>query len=335
MRVKAMAVMERGGPLVPYAYETAPLGPFDVLLEVRACGLCHSDIHMADDDWGITRFPLVPGHEVVGVVRERGREVTHLSEGDRVGVGWQRSSCLRCSDCLSGRENLCSDNRGLIVGGHGGFARHLVTDSRFCFPLPPDLPDEAAGPLLCGGVTVYSALRHAGMTSGQEVGVVGLGGLGHLAVQFASRLGNRVTVFTTSEDKVPFASSLGAFRTVVVREGERPRTERPLDLLLQTVPQDPGLALYLDLLGSDGTLVFVGVPLQPIPLPVGSLLSKRRRIMASPIGGRAEVSETLDVAHRFGVRPLVETYPLSEAEKAFQRLRENRVRYRAVLLPGG
>ncbi len=333
MRVKAMAVMERGGPLVPYAYETAPLGPHDVLLEVRACGICHSDLHMADDDWAITRFPLVPGHEVVGVVRERGREVAHLAVGDRVGVGWQRSSCLTCPDCLSGRENLCSENRGLIVGGHGGFASHLVADSRFCFPLPPGIPDEAAGPLLCGGVTVYSALRHAGMTSGQEVGVVGLGGLGHLAVQFAARLGNRVTAFTTSEDKASFAARLGAHRTVVVREGERPRAERPLDILLQTVPRDPGLAHFLDLLGSDGTLAFVGVPLEPIPLPVWALLSKRRRIMASPIGGRALVAETLDVADRFGVRPVVETYPLAEAQKAFDRLRENRVRYRAVLLP--
>jgi len=333
MQVKAMAVMERGGTLVPFAYEAPPLGPHDVLLEVRACGICHSDLHMADDDWGIARFPLVPGHEVVGVVRERGREVSHLSPGDRVGVGWQRSSCLHCPDCLSGRENLCAESRGLIVGSPGGFADLLVADSRFCFPLPPGLPDEAAGPLLCGGVTVYSALRHAGMTSGQEVGVVGLGGLGHLAVQFASRLGNRVTAFTTSEDKVPFASRLGASHTVVVREGEKPRTERPLDILIQTVPRDPGLADFLDLLGSDGTLTFVGVPLEPIPLPVGSLLSRRRRIMASPIGGRALVAETLDVADRFGIRPVVETYPLTEAQKAFDRLRENRVRYRAVLLP--
>lgn len=242
------------------------------------------------------------------------------------------SSCLQCTDCLKGNENLCDQNQGLIVNGYGGFADYLAVDSRFAFPIPAGIETEVAGPLLCGGVTVYSALRHAGMSSGQEIGVIGVGGLGHMAVQFASRLGNSVTVFTTSEDKAEFANKLGARHVVVVPPGQSPPAPtRQLDIIISTVPQSLDWAAYIEYLSSDGTFTLVGVPPDPLTIPLWGLLSKRRRLMASPIGGRAMIMEMLSVAERFGIKPIVETFPMEQANEAMQKVRDNKVRYRAVL----
>ncbi len=331
MEIRALAAPKAKAPLEPFAYRSPPLGPDDCLVRVLACGICHSDLHMIDDDWRISRYPLVPGHEVVGAVEEVGSAVSRLKPGDRVGVGWQRSACLGCRDCLTGSENLCDRSRSLIGDGHGGFADHVVVDARFAFPLPPGLPTETAGPLLCGGVTVYGALRHAGMGSGQEIGVVGVGGLGHLAVQFASRLGNRVTVFTTSEDKARAAERLGAREAVVTRDGKLPdRLARPLDILLVTAPAALDWNGYLGLLGTDGVACFVAAAAQA-KLRIDLLMAKRRRVMGSLIGGRAEIAETLELAERHDVAPVVEVFPLAEAAAALKKVRDNAVRYRAVL----
>jgi len=331
MRISAYAAADRGLPLAPWSYDTQPLQPHEVLVRVRACGICHSDLHMIDNDWQMTRYPLVPGHEVVGEVIEAGT-ASHLKSGLRVGVGWQRSACLHCEDCFKGDENLCNETTGVITHGHGGFAEFLVMDSRFCFPLPDDLATDLAGPLMCGGITVYSGLRHAGMSSAQRIGIIGVGGLGHLAVQFASKLGNTVTVFTTTDEKAQEAARLGAHEAVIVRHGEMSRTpRRPFDLILSTVPASIPCELYLNLLGSDGVLSFVGVPDEPLHIPLLPLLVKRRRVMASPIGGRAMMHEMLDVAARFGIQPVIETFPLSDVNNALAKLRKNRVRYRAVL----
>lgn len=333
MKIRAMAALRRGAELDSWSYDSPPLGPFDCLLKVTACGLCYSDIHMIDNDWAISRHPLVPGHEIVGKILELGDQATHLKLGDRVGVGWERTACLQCRDCLRGNENLCKDTSGLIVDGYGGFADHVVADSRFCFPLPGRIPSDVAGPLLCGGITVYAALRYAGMTSGQEIGVIGLGGLGHLAVQFAAKLGNRVTVFTASEDKTSTASRLGAAAPILIKE-RQPSTipDRPLNILLSTVPAHLPWDDYLELLDPDGTLTFVGVPSGPLTLSLDNLLLKRRRVMANPIAGRAMIQETLELAGRFSIAPVVETFALAEANLAIRRLRENRIRYRAVLM---
>jgi uncharacterized zinc-type alcohol dehydrogenase-like protein len=288
---------------------------------------------MIDNDWQISEYPLVPGHEVVGEVEEVGSQVAHIQPGDRVGVGWQRSSCLNCKDCLKGNENLCDDNKGVITHGYGGFADRMVMDSRFCFKVPQGIANEAVGPLMCGGVTVFSALIWAGMKSGQEIGVIGVGGLGHLAVQFASRLGNRVTVFTTSHDKAEFASSMGAHQAMVTEGGEVPSSlKRPLDILINTVPVHLDWNAYLNLLDTDGVLTFVGVPGGPAQIDLNNLLFKRRRVMASPIGGRPIMHKMLDVADRFEVAPIIETFPMKESNAAIQKVRDNRIRYRAVLL---
>ncbi|HSN91408.1 MAG TPA: NAD(P)-dependent alcohol dehydrogenase [Anaeromyxobacteraceae bacterium] len=330
MRIEALAAPVRGAPLEPFAYDAPDLGLFGCLVEVHACGVCRSDLHMIDDDWRQSRYPLVPGHEVVGIVREVGPQVTHLAAGQRVGVGWQRSACLACTDCLRGDENLCAEARSLIGHGHGGFASHVVVDARFAFRLPDAIPTEVAGPLLCGGATVYSALRAAGAGGGREVGVVGLGGLGHLAVQFAARLGDRVTVFTGSPDKAAAAEALGAARAVVVREGRPGPLDRPLDVLLSTAPAPLDWNAFLAALATGGTLSFVAAA-GAVPIRPDLLMFRRRKVTGSLIGSRAEIVEMLDLAARLGVRPVVEAFPLAEANEALRRVRENRVRHRAVL----
>jgi len=333
MKINAWAAQEQRGRLEPFSYDlsTPPAGN-DCVIKVKACGICRSDIHMLDNDWQLSSYPLVPGHEVVGEVLEVGEAVSHLRPGDRVGVGWQRAACMACSRCLAGDENLCDQNEALIVKGRGGFADHLAVDARFAFKLPDGLQTRSAGPLLCGGITVYSALHHAGMTSGGRIGVIGVGGLGHLAVLFASRLGNRVTVFTTSADKAELAGQLGADEAIVVPRGAAPPAPRQkLDLLLNTVPYPLDWAAYLEHLQPDGTLCFVAAPAEPLSVSIFPLLVRRQRIMGSPIGGRAMIDRMLRAADRFGVAPLVETFPLAQVNEALQRVRDNRVRYRAVL----
>ncbi len=331
MRIHALAAAAKGARLTPFEYEAPELGPHDVLVKVHTCGICHSDVHMIDDDWRSSRYPLVPGHEVVGTVVRAGSALGGLGPGDRVGVGWQRSACLACEDCLAGNENLCDRARSLIGDGHGGFGDHVALDGRFAFKLPEGLAPESAGPLLCGGITVYSALKHAGMASGQEIGVLGIGGLGHLGVQFAARLGNRVTAFTTSEDKARQAGTLGAADAVVARDGKAPSTlARKLDILLVTAPAALDWNPWLKLLAVDGTLAFVAASAQA-KIRIDLLMDKRRRVQGSLIGGRGEIAEMLEMAARHGVRPQVELFPLDEANAAIRKVRDNTVRHRAVL----
>jgi uncharacterized zinc-type alcohol dehydrogenase-like protein len=330
MLVQAMAAMQRGAALTPWQYETPDLGPYDCILKVKACGLCHSDLNVIDGAFDPT-YPVVPGHEVVGEVIEKGAMVRHLKIGDRVGVGWQRSSCLGCRDCLVGHENLCADHRTVITGGYGGFGDYLFMDGGFCFRLPSGIATEAAGPLLCGGVTVYAGLRNAGMSSGQEIGVLGVGGLGHLAIQFAAKLGNQVTAFTTSPDKADLAVRLGA-QAAVVTSRDRLAVPRPLDILVITAPAKLDWNQYLTLLGSNGTMVFLAILAEPLSINPLLLLTKQRRVMGSVIGGRRTVMETLDLADRYGVAPMIETFPLAEVNTAIAKVRDNTIRFRAVLL---
>jgi alcohol/geraniol dehydrogenase (NADP+) len=332
MQINALAALEKGAALQPFSFPAAPLKAFDCAIKVLACGICHSDIHMIHDDWDMSRYPLVPGHEVIGEVVDVGSHVTHLKIGERVGVGWQQASCMHCLDCMSGNHNLCDHAEGLIVSGYGGFADYMVVDTRFAFPLPAGIDTQSAGPILCGGVTVYAGLRNAGMTSGQNIGVIGIGGLGHLAVQFASRLGNRVTVFTTSADKAEFASQLGAHEAILVPPGgSPPLPKHKLNVLLNTANQGLDWSAYVNHLDSNGTFVFVGIPSEPLTIPITPLTSKQRRIMGSEIGSPAMIMEMLQIVDKFGIQPMIETFPLEQANEALQKVRENKVRYRAVL----
>lgn len=330
--VHAFAAKEPKAPLAPFDFDLATPASGGVVVRVLSCGVCHSDLHMLDNDWACTTYPFVPGHEVVGVVEEVGAGVTHLRKGDRVGVGWQRSSCGCCDDCVRGEESLCEDNRGLIVGHHGGFADFVEVDARFAFKLPDGIDTNDAGPLLCGGITVYSALRHAGIGPGKRVGVIGLGGLGHLAVRFAAALGCRTTVFTTTPEKVAEAGEHGAHEAIVARDTDWEREPASkLDIILNTASGPVKFDRYVNALDSDGTLSLVGVGAGKVVVPFGALMAKRRRVMASPIGGTVLIREMLRVADTLGVRPQTELFPMSEANAAFDKLRANKVRYRAVL----
>lgn len=330
MKYNSYSVLEKSGPLKLVQTERSEIGMLECRIKVETCGICHSDLHMMDNDWRISRFPLTAGHEVVGTVTETGPLVGHLKVGDRVGVGWQAGACMECADCLRGDENLCDKNLGTIVGRAGGFAEEIVLDSRFAFHIPNGLSSEQASPLLCAGITVYSALHYAGMRGGGNIGVIGMGGLGHLAVQFAAKLGNRVTVFTTSEDKAQFARGLGASE-VLVNPKKKEKPSRKLNIIINTAPNDLDWPYYISLLDSDGTLTFVGVPPSPISLNVGQLLDKRKRITASPIGGRAVMNEMLRTAADHQVVPIIEVFAPSEIEKAVDKVRQNTIRYRAVI----
>jgi uncharacterized zinc-type alcohol dehydrogenase-like protein len=329
MEIRAMAVHERGASLAPFRYDASAPADQEILIKVIACGLCASDLTMMS--YG-QRYPMVPGHEVVGEVVEVGRAVRRFKAGDRVGVGWQSGACLECHDCLTGRENLCDRNEALITHAYGGFADHLEVDSRFAFALPGGVEAKHAGPLMCAGATVYAALRHAGMTSGQRIGVVGVGGLGHLAIQYASKLANHVVAYTGSADKAEFASRLGAQEAVIVpRGGAVPGPGRKLDVILVTSSENLDWGSYLGQLDTDGTIVTVAFPHQPMAIPAIPLVLKRRRLMASLIGSRAEIAESLALADRLGIKPIVETFPLAEANEAVRKVKANQVRYRAVL----
>ena len=325
---------------MPWQLELPPLGAGECRVRVLACGVCHSDIHCVDDDWKASRYPLVPGHEVVGEVTEVGANVTNVKVGERVGVSWQCASCGECRDCARGNENLCDDNQALILSNYGGFAETVQLDARWAFPLPDALETALAGPLLCAGVTVYASLIDAGMNSDggekQRIGVVGLGGLGHLAIQFASKLGHRVTAFTTSPDKAEFAREMGAHEVIIApADGSfaaPPARDERLDILLITATADLDWAGALEWLDSDGALSVASVPESDLQIPVFALQNKRRRVTGSNVGSREIIAQTLRVAADCGVRPIVETFGFDEINAAFARVRAGDVRFRAVLV---
>jgi uncharacterized zinc-type alcohol dehydrogenase-like protein len=329
---RCFAARRPGAALQPFQCAEEPLGPFDVRIEVSHCGICRSDIHLIDDDWSIGAYPLVPGHEIVGEVAERGSQVSHLQVGQRVGVGWQRGACLACEFCLRGDENLCPGIEETCLGHHGGYAESVTVDGRFAFPIPDALLSEGAAPLLCAGITVYAPLRVFGVQPPMRVGVIGLGGLGHLAVQFAGAFGCEVTVFSSSPDKEPDARRFGAgaFHSSV-DSGELAPLADAFDLIVSTAPVDLDWHTYLRLLRPDGRLCFVGIPPSPMSLPVGSLLGGRNSVCASFIGGRPLVAEMLQFAARHGIRSQAEVVPMAQVNTAIQRVRQNRARYRMVL----
>lgn len=316
--------------MAEWTYSPAALRGAECLVKVLSCGICHSDLHMIDNDWRVAKYPLVPGHEIVGEVVETGPDAV-VKTGQRVGIGWQRSACLQCDDCAHGDDNLCDSSQGMITHGYGGFADHTVVDSRYAFVLPDGLATDTTGPLLCGGVTVYAALRNAGMGSGQRIGVIGIGGLGHMAVQFASKLGNAVTAFTTSDDKAQFAAQLGARDAVIVKDGKLPKIKDRFDIIVNTVPHQADWNAYLRLLRAGGTLTFVGVPGGASNIDIGHLMNKQRKVTASVIGSRWMIRDMLRVADMHGVAPIIETFPMAQANAALQKVRENTIRYRAVL----
>lgn len=331
MPVKGYAAPAAGRPLEPFGFEPPPLGPHDVEIAVTHCGICHSDIHLIDDDWGMSRYPLVPGHEVVGHVAALGAEVRHLKPGQRVGVGWQAGSCLACEWCLRAQETACPHQVATCVGRPGGFAETLRVDSRFAFLLPDGLASAAAAPLLCAGATVYTPLREAARPA-MAVGVIGVGGLGHVALQFARAFGCEVTAFSTSPDKENEARRLGAHRFVHARDAaQMKRAAASCDLLLSAVTVALDWPAWLGVLRPHGTLWLVGASPGTLNVAPGVLVMGQKTIRGSVIATRAVMGEMLQFAARHDLGAQVEEMPLAEVNAALERVRRNQARYRMVL----
>ena len=332
-------------PLQPFAFERRDPGPRDVAIDILFCGVCHSDLHTVRGEWGGTRYPCVPGHEIVGRVRAVGGEVERFAEGQLVGVGCMVDSCCECSSCRDGEEQYCTGPGGFIgtyngddrhLGGHtfGGYSDHVVVDQDFVLSIGHNEADLAAvAPLLCAGITTYSPLRHWKVGPGQRVGVVGLGGLGHMGVKLAAAMGAEVVVITTSPGKRDDAIRLGASDVVVSRDEDQVRAAAgTFDFILNTVSASLDLDQYLMLLKRDGVMVLLGVPEHPHEGPkVGNLVFYRRSLAGSLIGGVRETQEMLDFCRERGIVSDVEVIPMEGIEGAYDRMVRRDVKYRFVV----
>jgi uncharacterized zinc-type alcohol dehydrogenase-like protein len=334
--IRAYAALAVGRPFEPYEFVPKPLGSMEVEIAVTHCGMCHTDVHLAQDDFGITPFPLVPGHEAVGIVAQAGSavgDVTELRVGQRVGVGWFAGADFTCHQCLVGLDNMCANGQPTCVGHAGGYADRLRADARLAFPIPDGLSSEHAAPLLCAGVTVFAPLlRHVRATD--RVGIIGVGGLGHLAIQYARAMGCHVTAFSSSPDKEAEARQFGAHDFVDTgAEGALAARAGSCDFLLYCATADLPWADYLGVLRPDGKLCLVGFPAsKALDVSVIPLIFGQKSVLASGVGSRAEMRAMLDFSARHQIVPQVEVYPMHEVNAAAERLLRNEVRYRAVLV---
>ncbi|MGM7778301.1 NAD(P)-dependent alcohol dehydrogenase [Arthrobacter sp. KNU-44] len=340
LTVNAYAAPSASEALVPTTIERRDVGAHDVLIEIKYAGICHSDIHTVRGDWGPQSYPLAPGHEIAGVVTEIGSDVTRHKIGDRVGVGCMVNSCRECENCRKGEEQYCLkgmtgtygavDRDGTIT--QGGYSTHVVVTEDFVVHIPEGIELDAAAPLLCAGITTYSPLRHWGAGPGKKVGVVGLGGLGHMAVKLAHAMGADVTVLSQSLKKMEDGLRLGADQYFATSE---PATFEELagtfDLIINTVSAPIDISSYLQLLALDGALVNVGAPAEPLPVNVFSLITGRRSFAGSAIGGIRETQEMLDFCAEHGLGAEIEVIPADKINDAYERVLASDVRYRFVI----
>jgi len=326
------ALTEGGKPLIPHEFDAGELRPEQVQLKVESCGVCHSDLSMVDNEWGMTRYPLVPGHEVVGIVEALGEQAKGLSIGDRVGLGWFSGSCLSCQPCLSGRQHLCSKGEQTIVGRHGGFADRVRANWEWAIPLPEKLDPATAGPLFCGGITVFAPITDFNIKPTDRVGVIGIGGLGHMALQFLNKWGCEVTAFSSSPSKADEARALGAHHVVGTRDqAALKKLAGSLDFILVTANVALDWDLFIQALAPDGRLHFVGAVLEPVPVSAFSLIGGRKSISGSPLGSPATVTKMLDFCARHSIAPVTETFPMTEVNEALDHLRAGKARHRIIL----
>jgi len=339
--IHAWGAAAAGKPLAPMTVERREPGRHDVVIEILYCGVCHSDIHQARDEWGGALFPMVPGHEIVGRITRIGDHVAKFKLGDMAGVGCMVDSCRTCAPCAGGLEQFCAKGAAYTYNGtemdrrtptHGGYSTQIVVDERFVLRIPTGLDPAAAAPLLCAGITTWSPLREWGCKAGDHVGVVGLGGLGHMAVKLATSMGARVTVLSTSGDKEADARRLGATGFAVTKGGAAfAKLADPLDLVIDTVSAQHDYNAYLRLLRPRGTMVVVGVPTQAVPVHAFSLIGGNKRLAGSLIGGIAETQEMLDHCARHGIVSDIELIPIQEINEAYERVLKSDVRYRFVI----
>jgi len=324
---------------------TAPASPLDLqqlpdpavpeggcLIDVLACGICHSDLSMIGNDWGNAVFPLVAGHEVIGKVVELGPGATRFRKGDRVGLGWFAKSCRTCRPCLGGDLNLCGTAEQTIVGRHGGFADRVTAHEMWLQPLPAGLDALKSGPLFCGGITVFSPIVVCGVQPSDRVAVIGIGGLGHLAIQFLHHWGCEVTAFTSTPGKAEELKRLGAHQVASLKnEAELDKMAGSFDFILVTVNVSLDWSRLVQLLAPKGRLHLVGAVLEPLSLPVFPLLMGQKAVSGSPLGNPAVTAEMLNFCVRHNIAPLVESYPMSRVNEALTHLKSGKARYRIVL----
>lgn len=338
---KAYAARSKTSPLAPFSFDRRDPGANDIQIDILFCGVCHSDIHTARGEWGGTTYPCVPGHEIVGRVAKVGRDVKKFREGDLAGVGCMVDSCRACANCRENFEQFCDDGPTFTynsddkhTGGttYGGYSKSIVVDQDFVLRISEKLDLAATAPLLCAGITTYSPLRHWKIGEGHKIGIVGLGGLGHMGVKFANAFGAHVALFTTSPDKTADAKKLGAHEVILSKdEDEMEKHEKSFDFILDTVAAEHDLDAYLSLLKRDGTLVLVGAPPDPLEVGAFSLIHRRRRLAGSLIGGIAETQEMLDYCAARGIVCEIEKIAMNQINQAYERMLKSDVKYRFVI----
>ena len=342
---RAFAATAADAPLSPYSFDRRDPGPNDVAIEIKYCGVCHSDLHVAKNDLGGTRYPIVPGHEIAGVVTAVGSDVSRFKVGDRVGVGCMVDSCRTCAACRAGEEQYCEpgmtqtygsrDARGAEVGQtitQGGYSDRITVDQDFVLRIPDALPLDAAAPLLCAGITTYSPLRHWKVGPGSKVAVVGLGGLGHMAVKLAAAMGAEVTVLSTSDRKKADAERMGAKHFLINSdETAMQAAAEKFDLIINTVSATHEIASHIGLLARDGTMVMLGLTTEGLPVYAMPLLWRRRSVAGSLIGGIRETQEMLDFCAEHGITCDIELIAPDQVNEAYARMEKSDVRYRFVI----
>jgi uncharacterized zinc-type alcohol dehydrogenase-like protein len=331
-KIKAYAAPAKGAKLEPFEFDPGPLRDDQVEIKVAYCGICHSDLSLIDNDWGVTAYPLVPGHEAVGTITEVGAHVKHLRPGQSVGLGWYSSSCMFCPQCMSGNHNLCLTVEPTIIGRHGGFADRVRCQAAWAVPLPEKIPQAKAGPLFCAGITVFNPMTQFGIKPTDRVGVIGIGGLGHLALQFLNKWGCEVLAFTSSDSKQDEAIKLGAHATVNSRDpAQLKKIAGSLDFVISTVNVGLEWSQYLNTLAPKGRLHFVGAVVAPLGVTPVELLGGQKSISGSPLGSPATVAKMLEFCARHQIAPVTENFPMSRVNEALEHLRAGKARYRIVL----
>lgn len=339
IKTQGYAAAHAKAPLEPFTFSRRDVGPNDVSIQIRYCGICHSDLHQARNEWGGSVYPMVPGHEITGTVAQVGAQVTGFRVGDSVGVGCFVDSCRSCAACRRGEEQYCDGPLSWTYNGYerdgttptyGGYSDRIVVDARYVLRIPSGLPLDAAAPLLCAGITTYSPLKQWGVGPGHRLAVLGLGGLGHMGVKLGVALGAHVTVLSRSEAKRADALRLGA-HDYVATSGDLSRLQASFDFILDTVSAPHAIDTLLGCLKTDGTLILVGVPETPHAVSAMPLIMKRRRIAGSLIGGIKETQEMLDFCAAKHVVSDIELVPIQQVNQAYERLLRADVRYRFVI----
>lgn len=339
--VKGYAAQNSKSPLAPHKFERRELGPNDILIDIKYCGVCHSDLHMVRDEWGGSMYPLVPGHEIVGIVNKVGTAVKKFKAGDLAGVGVIVDSCRTCTSCKQGLEQYCEVHWVPTYSGYemdmktityGGYSNQIVTDENFVLRISEKLKLEGVAPLLCAGITTYSPLRHWKVSKGNKVAVAGLGGLGHMAVKFAAAFGAEVTMLSTSTSKQADAKRLGATHFINTRDAEDvKKNKNQFDVIIDTISAQHNVDDYVSLLKLDGTMVMVGIPPEDPTFHVSGLISRRKAIAGSMIGGVKETQEMLDFCAEKNIVSDVEVIAIKDINTAYERMMKGDVRYRFVI----